>query len=97
MLTLGRGCNDWGQFCVPSRACRVLDDENHSLTKFYDSVRMRVQGVDSAEGRQRLVVQLYETFFATAFKKTVDRLGIVYTPGSGGRGHCSPRLPQIPA
>ncbi|AXH95974.1 DEAD/DEAH box helicase [Ornithinimicrobium avium] len=57
-----------------------LDDENHSLAKFYDSVRMRVQGVDTAEGRQKLIVQLYDTFFATAFKKTVDRLGIVYTP-----------------
>ncbi|MFC8501043.1 DEAD/DEAH box helicase [Pedococcus sp. NPDC057267] len=57
-----------------------LDDENHSLEKFYDSVRMRVTGVDSAEGRQKLVVQLYDTFFATAFKKTVDKLGIVYTP-----------------
>jgi predicted helicase len=29
-----------------------LDDENHSLEKFYDSVRMRVTGVDNAEGRQ---------------------------------------------
>ena len=57
-----------------------LEDENRTLDRFYDSVRMRVQGVDSAEGRQRLVVQLYDTFFATAFKKTVDRLGIVYTP-----------------
>lgn len=57
-----------------------LDDENHSLEKFYDSVRMRVQGVDTAEGRQKLIVQLYDTFFATAFKKTVNRLGIVYTP-----------------
>lgn len=58
----------------------ALDDENQTLAKFYDSVRMRVQGVDTAEGRQRLIVQLYNTFFATAFKKTVDRLGIVYTP-----------------
>ena len=57
-----------------------LDDENHSLEKFYDSVRMRVTGVDSADGRQKLIVQLYDTFFATAFKKTVDKLGIVYTP-----------------
>ena len=57
-----------------------LDDENHSLEKFYDSVQMRVTGVDSAEGRQKLIVQLYDTFFATAFKKTVDKLGIVYTP-----------------
>ncbi|MFZ1288000.1 MAG: DEAD/DEAH box helicase family protein, partial [Candidatus Phosphoribacter sp.] len=57
-----------------------LDDENHSLEKFYDSVRMKVTGVDTAEGRQKLIVQLYDTFFATAFRKTVDKLGIVYTP-----------------
>ncbi|MFC6706188.1 DEAD/DEAH box helicase [Flexivirga alba] len=57
-----------------------LDDENQSLQKFYDSVRMRVHGVDTADGRQQLIVQLYDTFFATAFKKTVDKLGIVYTP-----------------
>lgn len=57
-----------------------LDDENQSLAKFYDSVRMRVNGVDTADGRQQLIVQLYDTFFATAFKKTVDKLGIVYTP-----------------
>jgi predicted helicase len=57
-----------------------LDNENESLEKFYDSVREKVQGVDKAEGRQKLIVQLYDTFFATAFKKTVDKLGIVYTP-----------------
>ena len=57
-----------------------LDDENHSLEKFYDSVRMRVDGVNTADGRQKLIVQLYDTFFKTAFRKTVDKLGIVYTP-----------------
>lgn len=57
-----------------------VDDENHTLQKFYDSVRMRVKGIDSAEGRQRIIIELYDTFFATAFKKTVDKLGIVYTP-----------------
>nr|WP_246297204.1 type ISP restriction/modification enzyme [Janibacter cremeus] len=58
----------------------ALDDENESLTQFYDSVRARVDGVDNAEGRQRIIVELYDKFFATAFKKTVDKLGIVYTP-----------------
>ncbi|TIC86819.1 damage-inducible protein [Nocardioides sp. GY 10113] len=57
-----------------------VDDENRTLEKFYDSVRMRVAGIDSAEGRQRIIVELYDTFFSTAFKKTVDKLGIVYTP-----------------
>lgn len=57
-----------------------VDDENHTLEKFYDSVRMRVAGIDNAEGRQRIIIELYDTFFSTAFKKTVDKLGIVYTP-----------------
>jgi predicted helicase len=58
----------------------ALDTENASLEKFYASVRSRVEGVDNAEGRQRIIVELYDKFFATAFKKTVDKLGIVYTP-----------------
>jgi predicted helicase len=57
-----------------------VDDENRTLEKFYASVRMRVEGVDNAEGRQRIITELYDTFFSTAFKKTVDKLGIVYTP-----------------
>ncbi|MGW3890453.1 DEAD/DEAH box helicase [Micromonospora chokoriensis] len=57
-----------------------VDDENNTLQKFYDSVRLRVKGIDSAEGRQRIIIELYDTFFATAFKKTVEKLGIVYTP-----------------
>jgi predicted helicase len=57
-----------------------LDAENESLQKFYDSVRRKVRDVTDAEGRQKLIVRLYDTFFSTAFKKTVDKLGIVYTP-----------------
>lgn len=57
-----------------------LDAENETLGKFYASVRRRVAGVDNAEGRQRILIELYDKFFATAFKKTVDKLGIVYTP-----------------
>src|SRR5665647_3536286 len=58
----------------------TLDAENAMLEQFYASVRQRAKGVDNAEGRQRIIVELYDRFFATAFKKTVDKLGIVYTP-----------------
>lgn len=63
----------------------VLDEhavgsESATLEGFYDSVRRRVAGVDNAEGRQKILVELYNNFFAKAFKKTVDKLGIVYTP-----------------
>lgn len=57
-----------------------LASENETLESFYDSVRRRVEGVDNAEGKQRILVELYDKFFSVAFKKTVDRLGIVYTP-----------------
>lgn len=57
-----------------------LDTENQTLEGFYDSVRRRVEGVTDADGKQRVIVELYDKFFSTAFKKTVDRLGIVYTP-----------------
>src|SRR5262249_48953825 len=37
-------------------------------------------GIDNAEGRQRVMLELYEEFFKNAFKDVHDRLGIVYTP-----------------
>jgi predicted helicase len=58
----------------------ALDAENRTLEGFYDQVRRRVAGVDNAAGKQRILTELYDKFFATAFKKTVDKLGIVYTP-----------------
>lgn len=57
-----------------------VEDENASLEKFYESVRVRARGIDNAEGRQRIIVELYDKFFAHAFPRTVDKLGIVYTP-----------------
>ena len=57
-----------------------LEAENEALHKFYDSVRRKVADVKDREGRQELVRRLYDTFFSTAFKKTSDKLGIVYTP-----------------
>lgn len=57
-----------------------LAAESAALEGFYESVRRRVAGVDNAEGKQRILIELYDKFFAAAFKKTVDKLGIVYTP-----------------
>jgi len=50
------------------------------LEKFYSSVRRRAEGIDNAEGRQRIIIELYDKFFRTAFPKMVEQLGIVYTP-----------------
>ena len=57
-----------------------LENETRDLERFYESVRMRAQGLDNSEARQRVLMELYEKFFATALKKDAERLGIVYTP-----------------
>ena len=57
-----------------------LDKEADTLEAFYDSVRMRADGIESAAGKQKIVVELYDKFFRNAFPKMTERLGIVYTP-----------------
>ena len=57
-----------------------LEAETAELTGFYESVRRRVEGIDNAEGKQRVVVELYDRFFRVAYPKLADALGIVYTP-----------------
>lgn len=57
-----------------------LDKEADTLQRFYDSVKMRAQGIDNAAGKQKIVVELYDRFFRNAFPKMTERLGIVYTP-----------------
>ena len=57
-----------------------LENEIRDMEHFYESVRKRAQGLDNPAARQRVLMELYEKFFATAMKKDADRLGIVYTP-----------------
>src|SRR5690554_2709845 len=57
-----------------------LDKERDTLESFYASVKMRAEGVESAEGKQRIIVELYDKFFRNAFPRMTERLGIVYTP-----------------
>ena len=56
------------------------DTDFETLQKFYESVKRRVDGIDNAEGKQKIIVELYDKFFKTAFPKMVEQLGIVYTP-----------------
>ena len=56
------------------------DVDKRSLEKFYQSVKLRAEGVESAEGKQKIIVELYDKFFKSALPKTVEKLGIVYTP-----------------
>lgn len=58
----------------------ALDQETETLDKFYRDVAKRAEGIDNAIGKQKIVTELYERFFAKALPKTADALGIVYTP-----------------
>lgn len=65
-----------------------IDKEADTLQAMYDSVKLRAEGIDSAEttpeaktqAKQKLVVELYDKFFRNAFPRMTERLGIVYTP-----------------
>lgn len=57
-----------------------LAEQDETLQKFYDSVRDRAKGLDNGEAKQRIIIELYDKFFKTAFPKMVEKLGIVYTP-----------------
>nr|WP_015647610.1 type ISP restriction/modification enzyme [Pseudomonas sp. GLE121]AGL12855.1 helicase domain-containing protein [Pseudomonas sp. GLE121] len=57
-----------------------LSKEADTLESFYASVRQRAEGIDNAQGKQKIVVELYDKFFRNAFPKMTERLGIVYTP-----------------
>ena len=58
----------------------LAQDRLDNLQGFYDSVRSRAADIDNAEGRQKIITELYEKFFKTAFPQVVARLGIAYTP-----------------
>ncbi len=58
----------------------AIEHEGEKLEKFYESVKKRVSGYQTLEAKQRAIVELYDKFFKTAFPKTAERLGIVYTP-----------------
>ncbi len=57
-----------------------FDKDTETLQKFYESVKKRAGGIDNAEGKQKIIVELYDKFFKSAFPKMVEKLGIVYTP-----------------
>ena len=59
---------------------KTLPEESEKLQRFYESVKKRAAGIDNAEGKQRIIIELYDKFFKTAFPKLVEQLGIVYTP-----------------
>ncbi|POY43563.1 damage-inducible protein [Avibacterium gallinarum] len=58
----------------------IANAETKRLQEFYESIQLRVSNIQSPEGKQRIIKELYESFFNNAFPKMQERLGIVYTP-----------------
>jgi predicted helicase len=58
----------------------IPENEMSAMEEFYKSVAERAEGIDNAEGKQRVIYELYDKFFRTAFPKMSEQLGIVYTP-----------------
>ncbi|MBQ9478714.1 MAG: DEAD/DEAH box helicase, partial [Selenomonadaceae bacterium] len=58
----------------------AFDKENATLQNIYKSVQERCADIKDAAERQKIIIELYDKFFKVALHKTVEKLGIVYTP-----------------
>ena len=50
------------------------------LDQLHKEISRQAGGIETAEGKQRFLIKIYDKFFRIALKKTAERLGIVYTP-----------------
>lgn len=57
-----------------------MENDRQILDNFYRQVEVSCKNLKTAEEKQKLIIELYDTFFKTALPKTVQKLGIVYTP-----------------
>ena len=57
-----------------------LEAETAKLDGFYTAVRTRAAEVTTADGKQKVIAELYEKFFRIGFPRQAEALGIVYTP-----------------
>jgi predicted helicase len=51
------------------------EKDTETLQKFYDSVRERAKDIDNAEAKQKIIIELYDKFFRTAFPMMVETIG----------------------
>ena len=68
-----------------NRMVKVLDreglaNEARDLDHFYQSVKIRVQEVTDPDGRLRILLDLYESFFQKVEPKLAAQAGIAFTP-----------------
>lgn len=58
----------------------AYEKDQEVMKNFYKSVQDRCEGINNASGKQKIIIELYDKFFKKALSKTVEKLGIVYTP-----------------
>ena len=68
-----------------SKVIKFLDQNNihheaKELEGFYHRIKTRTEGLTDPKAKQELIKELYEKFFTKAFERTVNMLGIAYTP-----------------
>lgn len=68
------------QFMVDLLTEDAMDKDTEVLNSFYTSAKKDIGKIDNLEGKQKVIKDLYEKFFKGAFPKTVEQMGIVYTP-----------------
>jgi predicted helicase len=54
--------------------------EGKVLDQLHKEISRQAGGIETAEGKQRFLIKIYDKFFRIALQKTAERLGIVYTP-----------------
>lgn len=57
-----------------------LADETINLDRFYAYVRVRLEGAPSSDARIKIMLEVYESFFAEAMPREVQSLGNVHGP-----------------
>ena len=84
---VGRAFSDGKEYCALVREVRraggdfikIIRERCPPLWKKPKTRRCIALRQANAEGRQKIIVELYNTFFKVAMPKTVEKLGIVYT------------------
>lgn len=59
---------------------KIDEADKRVLKNFESDVNITYKDLDNLAAKQEVIKRLYESFFKEAFPKTVEKLGIVYTP-----------------
>ena len=58
----------------------VAKIEGKLLDQLHKEIERQAGDIETADGKQKFIIKIYDKFFRIALKKAADRLGIVYTP-----------------